>query len=281
MAYDVSGYDIEILHNHYFRHLGEFSPSRIRERLERLDRQIAVAVDADSHEFISLGENCGPAVKIREVIRERALGASFFDNIVIKVDDTAKLIGAKFSGILQLKNLEIGSWDYIQSVYDHSYGIYYHHDFIIRDVPESQKGWNGTDQWLRQIDEQDIPLFYSGVRSKFEFLAEKFLRVATSNVRKTYIVRTVEGKPVTRKQHQNLSDSLQHVGARNFNIVAVFSRDTPEKAVEQLHVQSPEGVGLPRWGVTEDWGPLLSGSFGPRATRTSSLARFLKTMRFR
>jgi Putative papain-like cysteine peptidase (DUF1796) len=267
----LSGYDRKIVFEHYLDHLSSFTPSRLREKIGQLDAALAVSERSGSTEFISLGENCGAAVKIREH-RSRKLGASFFDNIVIRLEDAADLLRSEFAGLLNLKYLHIAKWDGIDSVYDEKQRIYYHHDFIIR-IPALQKGWTGQEPLIRVVDETDIPLFYAGVRVKFEYLAEKFLRVARSNTRKVYFLRRIEGDPISAVESYRIAKALADIGARNASLAIVHSKGVPDQSVSRYHRVIEEGHGIPRWGSDADWHAFMNELILPSASAREPLKR--------
>ena len=250
----ISNYDRELIMELYLNNLKPHTSRSIRQKLDIFHAKIRRLEISAARHPIALGENCGVRAKLRE-IGESAMGSNFFDNIVIKIDDAGKLIRDDFRDILCLANLSIGEWERHDSVYDAMHHIFYHHYFCPALLAQ-QKGWNDSGNWRRLIDETDIPLFLSAVRSRFEYFAEKFRIIARSNLGKIYILRKVTGEVVTAEEYDNLYDSLKEFGAVNFELLIVHSHGEPDTAIASTHFLIPEPP-EDRWGRSEDWRRML------------------------
>lgn len=246
----ISNYDPELIMKLYLNNLKPHTSRSIRQRLDIVQTKIRRLELSAERYPVALGENCGVRAKLRD-IGESAIGSNFFDNIVIKIDDVAKLVRDDFSNILCLANLGIGEWERHDSVYDALHHIFYHHYFCPALLAQ-QKGRNDSGNWRRIIDETDIPLFLAAVRSRFEYFAEKFRIIARSKVKKIYILRKVTGAIVTAEEYDNLYDSLKEFGAINFELLIVHSHGEPDKAIASTHYVIPEPP-EDRWGRSEDW----------------------------
>jgi hypothetical protein len=257
----VSGYALADIRRHYLDTLEKFTPAAVQAKLAKVDRDIARAMAAGETPLISIGENCAVGAKLREIGR-MPLGGSFFDGTVIRAVDAARLIGSGFCNLMLLKNLEIGAWEGSDSVYDREHRIFYHHYFVFRAMEHLDKSW---PDGRRRIDETDIPLFMAAQRARFEYLAEKFLRIARAPIRKVYVWRGVEGLPLSAADHAGFCDALAAIGARSFDIIAVYARGTPE--ISRTHARVPEDDPLVRWGHAAEWQAGLLGEQHQRATR--------------
>jgi hypothetical protein len=245
----ISGYPADVVERYYLDALDQFTPEAVQRRLDTLDRKIALAISNGQVAGFSLGENCGPTVKLREM-GQATLGASFFDGVVLRYDAAIRLITSEFSNILLLKNLEIGRWDEMDSVYDREHGIFYHHFFLFRGLEALEKR---RETGLRRIDQTDIALLLPAVRSQFEYLAEKFLRTARSPIRKIYVWRSVEGAPLAHYAYRDLVNSLTLIGARNFELIVIHSSYQPSPTVRAKHYLIPESIPDQRWGDVKLW----------------------------
>src|SRR5947209_3191313 len=78
----ISAYPAEAVEQFYLQKLPSFTPSAVRSRLENLPARLTELERAGHPVFVALGENCGPATKLRE-IGERQAGGNFFDNLVV------------------------------------------------------------------------------------------------------------------------------------------------------------------------------------------------------
>jgi hypothetical protein len=219
-----------------------------RSRLQEIEDRLAALSSDHPPVLISLGENCGPAVKLRE-IGLMELGANFFDNTVIRHPATASLIAREFSGLFNRDNLIIGTWETIDSVYDTSGKIFFHHEFHIAGR-EKMRLVNGVH--VRTITSDDIDEFLPAVRDKFEYMAIKFLTIARHRIRKTYLVREVNGSPLTESQMGVLRKAIASIGGRNFDLLVIHSHGA---AIESHMFIEENGA---RWGAAEDWRAVAS-----------------------
>lgn len=255
----VNGYSLKDLEDQLFQHYSSHTASNIERQLERV-RQLLADAGGQSI-FVSLGENCGPALRLGAV-GAPALGAQFFDNLVTPLDGVAALITDGFANILRLRNLRIGVWETNDSVYDEAYEMFYHHYFCLSPT-ELEKSWHDAGGRRRRIDEADIPLFYPAVRAQFEYLAEKFALVARSAMRKHYVLRKVAGELPTSGEVSALRRALDVQGAANARLVIVHSDPATAAQVADLTGEAKGSAVylIPetgeRWGSDADWQHLV------------------------
>ncbi|MDO6467095.1 DUF1796 family putative cysteine peptidase [Neptunomonas phycophila] len=251
----INGYNMNDLVFHVFKNFEKYTKAGIDESTR--DFENAFFSGSQDNILISLGENCGPGVKLREASKD-IFGSFFFDNIVCPVDSINKLFECDFTGLFDLRYLTIGTWEGHDSVYNTKYGIYFHHYFHLRGA-ENEKSRFLNGNRIRQIDEEDIPLFLPQVQSQFEYLLNKLRITLLSPQKKTFIFRKVNGSPLRRVAFDNLYESIKRWGANNFNILVVYSSDgdvNSNEFYEDKHILIPE-VGV-RWGEKELWESFLS-----------------------
>lgn len=240
----ISGYELRDLSG-YFEAVPTFTASSICQKLEDTRSRLATFEASRKSVTLSLGENCGAGVKLKEA-RIANFGSNFFDNLVCPIDSTIKLFHNDFNEFMRLKNLVISSWEDNDSVFETRYGIYFHHYFHLRGEFEKRRP-DGSGR--RYIDEGDISLFLSAVASQFEYLVEKLRFLLRSDVHKIIFFREVYGRvPETAKMAQ-LQAAMGSWGARNISLVTVCSGD--HDLLSWPHIRIDEDN--TRWGTADEW----------------------------
>jgi hypothetical protein len=244
----LNGYPLKLIEDQIFSRFSTFTATTIRLKIIKLNERLNQAREPV---YISIGENCGPAVKLRGA-NLQALGASYFDNIVIPIDSFIELIKNDFNGVLSLSNLAVSSWEGHDSVINDRYKIYFHHYFHIRGSDNEKSRLEEGGVRARRIDEADIPLFLPEVMAQFEYLQFKFKLIMHSGLKKYCIVRRVNGELVDRNVSRLIYDTLVGYGANNFEIRIIHSQ-TPNDVDfdEGIHKFIP--VQGERWGSTNAW----------------------------
>jgi hypothetical protein len=225
-----------------------FTASSIEKQLSEVARRLS-SYPKEAPIYLSIGENCGPAIKLRQAGLS-ALGSGFFDNLVIPIESTIRLLDEDFSRILTLRNLSIGMWEGNDSVFDKSHNIFFHHYFHKHG---EEKTISRDGRLHRRIDEEDIPLFLPSVMAQFEYLAEKMRMILRSPHRKFLVVRRVNGAPIQRQVTGRLGETLSRLGAMDTAVAVVHSRPI---APECGDVDSAIHRFIPEHG--ERWGDRLA-----------------------
>ncbi len=244
----VSGYALQDLQSAVFSRLDQLTGTRIRKQVDRFTDELESAERCGAPVFISVGENCGPALRLQEASAP-SLGGGFFDFLVLRPGALERLLHDDFAHMLMLKNLQVGLWEGNESVYDDHYGVWYHHLFHLPQ--EKQRNH------ARAIDETDIPLLLSVARSQFEYLHEKLRLALRSPLPKILVYRAVDGQPLPARRVVDLSRALEQYGARNWSLAVVYSAGELEPAVADLHHRIPEPDNV-RWGDVQDWRHLVA-----------------------
>lgn len=246
----LNGYPFSAIDEQVFSKLQECTASSIQASIARFrDRLSEIPVDSPPIP-VSLGENCGPGIKIRDA-DQSPLGAMFFDNLVCPISSTIELFKEDFRGILSLQNLRVSKWEGSDSVFDDRYGVYYHHYFHLRPQ-RMEKSWYDNGIRRRRIDEADIPLFLPVVASQFAYLTEKLRLLLRSEHHTTLYLRRVEGEVVGCGLLSSLAHALKSWGAVNSDIRVIYSdRSIPEHHAPEAHYYIPEVGG--RWGDVSRW----------------------------
>jgi len=161
--------------------------------------------------FLSLGGNCVPGFQI-----ERKFGADgmYFNYTVTPYQGLVRLLESNFKGSLEKGNLAIGQWEGHDSVYDSTTNIFYHHDFLCS--PERHHA-NGR----RMITPDDISSYYHAVKSKYDYLAAKFLKTIASGVPLAFIRREYDGSCLDPAKMERVDDLLRSLGAKNYRLICV------------------------------------------------------------
>lgn len=260
----INGYELDDLISQVFSHYERFTATSIKRELDRLHSALN---EVPGPLFISLGENCGPGLRLRAA-GAQTLGSQFFDNLVVPIGDVSNVIRQGFSDILQIKNLSIGVWEGQDSVIDNKYNTFYHHYFHLLPMEkEKKRDDNGVS--VRRIDEADIPLFIPVVRAQFEYLAEKFIIIAGSPVRKNYVLRKVDGTLPTREEVLSLREAIVGAGGVNFRIVIIHSEPHRHEEARALAACDPNSLSVhcieeraERWGDVTDWQGMVQREVG-------------------
>lgn len=251
---DLNGYSAADLQNQVFSQLSGSTRSTILARVAEFEAQLRAYPVSSQPVPVSLGENCGPGVKIRET-QCNPLGAFFFDNIVAPIPSIIQLFQKDFQGLLQLQNLRIGQWERNDSVFDESYDIFFHHYFHLRPMRLEKSHIDGEKR-RRRIDEADIPLFLPIVSAQFAYLTAKLRLLLRSEIPKLLCLRRVQGRPVDHDLLLLLEKVLRDWGARNFEFVVIHSDASLSKASAlPNHHFIPETA--TRWGQQEVWRQLF------------------------
>lgn len=247
----LNDYAFGDLNAQIFSKLETFTKSYIDDALAKLRIQLDDYPQDGPAIPISIGENCGPGVKIREM-GLTPLGSMFFDNLVCPVPSVIELFRNDFRDLLQLKNLRISQWETHDSVFDDAYGIFYHHYFHLRPMRLEKSHINADGTRRRRIDEADIPLFLPLVASQFNYLSEKMRLVIRAKAPKQFLLRKVCGETICDDMVSLLVRTLKSSGARNFQLKVVFSQGLPDHLVarKELYHIPEQGV---RWGDTDQW----------------------------
>lgn len=240
----ISGYELRDLSG-YFEAVPTFTASSIRQKLEDSRSRLATFEASRQSVVLSLGENCGAGVKLKEA-RIANFGSNFFDNLVCPIDSAIKLFYNDFTEFMRLKNLVISSWEDNDSVFETCYIVYFHHYFHLRGESEKRRP-DGSGR--RYIEEGDISLFFPAVASQFEYLVEKLRILLRSDVHKTVFFREVYGRlPETAKLAQ-LQAAMASWGARNITLVTVCSGDYGLLSWPHIRIDEDDT----RWGTAEKW----------------------------
>lgn len=210
-----------------------------RERIAQFRTRLSETEARGEVVFISLGGDCGPAIRLKEAGR-LPLGAFYFA-LVCPVEGVVRLLTEGFDTALRLENLSIGAWEDMDSVYDAGMGGYFHHVF---SLPTEKTYPDGR----RRIDREDIPMLLPLVRAKFAYLAEKFAVVCRSPIRKAFIVRDAGQGPTGVEAIASLQEALTRFGSINFELAPVYAFGRPPRRARQFHIPVKE-----RWGGVEDW----------------------------
>lgn len=247
----INGYAINDLNTQIFSKMETFTKSHIDEALKKIHIQLNDYPQDGPPIPISIGENCGPGVKIREM-GLTPIGSMFFDNLVCPISSAIEIFRNDFRDLLQLRNLRISQWETHDSVFDDAYGIFYHHYFHLRPLRLEKSHIYENENRRRRIDEADIPLFLPLVASQFNYLSEKMRLVMRSPAPKQFIFRKVHGEIICNDMKSLLERTLENSGARNFKVKVVFSQNLPDHllAGKDLYHIPEKGV---RWGDTEKW----------------------------
>lgn len=249
----INGYRLEDLNTQLFERFDQFTASAIEKKLDTLRMKLNNG-SILKRIPISLGENCGAGVKIREARQDR-LGAFFFDNLVAPFESVMGLFRTDFSELLNPRYLRIDQWETHDSVYDAKAQIFFHHYFHLRPVA-LEKSHPGPVR-RRRIDAVDIPLFLPMVSAQFSYLIEKTRIVLRSDCPKRLIFRRVNGEWVSAEQMARLQDVLEGWGARNFELVNVYSKPKPNNVEDDPHHIYVAEQGA-RWGHVDNWAPVFS-----------------------
>jgi len=245
----ISGYPASIIEKLYINKLTTFTASNINQKIAHAEERLHHHA-IDQPLFISLGENCGPGVKLRQA-GLAPMGAGFFDNLVVPMESIIRLLDEDFGHLLMLRNLSVGEWETHDSVHDTRYDIFFHHYF--HPVDQSlQKIELIQGQRKRRIAEGDIPLFLSSVMAQFEYLAAKMRFMLRAPHKKFLVLRRLKGDPAPSYFTDRLSQALHRFGAQNARLLVIHSSPIKEGSADTSihHMISEEGD---RWGLPEKW----------------------------
>ena len=244
----INGYPADILRERLLDRLSEFTPSSIARRLQRAEARLAAA---DLPIVVTLGEDCGPAVRLREA-GMLSLGGGFFDNLVAPVDGVIRLLDEDFAQLLSVRNLLVARWENHDSVLDSRYGVFFHHHFHVRG-PEYEKSDGVGEGRRRLIEERDIPLFLPSVLAQFGYLAAKMRLILRAPQPKLLVLRRFGGAPLPLALSFRLRQALDRFGTRNAELRVVHSRPLPAGEMWDPGVHRAIDDAAERWGSAADW----------------------------
>jgi hypothetical protein len=245
--FKFSEYEYEFMKHHLWDNLSKITNTAIQRKLATLDATLSRRTTPI---WISLGENCGPAIKIRDSGLPN-LGGSFFDNLVVPLESMLRIFDNRFQDLFEPLNLEVGEWEGHDSVFNNNYKMFFHHYFHVRGNERSRiDPFTGVKR--RHIMEEDIILFLPMVLSQFSYLRVKFLNILRHEVSKVYVVRTVNGAPVSTETLWSVREALAKLGGNNFRIIVVYAQ-LPEIEAFDLSSQYYIAEHDERWGETKQW----------------------------